>query len=107
MNEAPPKHTACVVGSSAGSTGDAPPRNFRRRSGTKRQQRPINAALHAPVAKSFAPWSHVLAKNLLTQHAQIAEHKYCRPHARPFHLRFARVVAVLPPRAIPADERDH
>src|SRR5262249_11761701 len=34
---------------------------------------------------------------LMTQHAQIAECKYCRPHARPFHLRFARVVAVLPP----------
>jgi len=25
-------------------------------------QRPINAALHAAVAKSFAPWSHFLAK---------------------------------------------
>jgi hypothetical protein len=37
------------------------------------------------------------ALNLMTQHAQIAERKYCRPHARPFRLRFARVVAVLPP----------
>src|SRR5262249_43924542 len=27
---------------------------------------------------------------------QIAERKYCRPHARPFRLRFARVVAVFP-----------
>jgi hypothetical protein len=34
--------------------------------------------------------------NLMTQHAQIAERKYCRPHARPFRLRFARVVAVFP-----------
>jgi hypothetical protein len=33
---------------------------------------------------------------LMTQHAQIAERKYCGPHARPFHLRFARVVAVFP-----------
>src|SRR5262245_37435059 len=33
---------------------------------------------------------------LMTQHAQIAERKYSRPHARPFHLRFARVAAVLP-----------
>jgi hypothetical protein len=33
--------------------------------------------------------------NLMTQHAQIAEHKYSRPHARPFRLRFARVVAVF------------
>jgi hypothetical protein len=33
---------------------------------------------------------------LMTQHAQIAERKYCRPHARPFRLRFARVVAVFP-----------
>src|SRR5262249_2838002 len=29
----------------------------------------------------------------MTEHAQIAERKYCRPHARPFRLRFARVVA--------------
>ena len=29
--------------------------------------------------------------------AQIADRKHCRPHARPFRLRFARVVAVLPP----------
>src|SRR5262245_30757541 len=29
---------------------------------------------------------------------QIAERKHCGPHARPFRLRFARVVAVLPPR---------
>src|SRR5262249_47868718 len=28
--------------------------------------------------------------------AQIAERKYCRPHARPFRLRFERVVAVFP-----------
>jgi hypothetical protein len=28
--------------------------------------------------------------------AQMADRKYCRPHARPFRLRFARVVAVLP-----------
>jgi hypothetical protein len=28
--------------------------------------------------------------------AQIAKRKYCRPHARPFRLRFARVVAVFP-----------
>jgi hypothetical protein len=28
--------------------------------------------------------------------AQIAEHKHCRPQARPFRLRFARVVAVFP-----------
>jgi DDE superfamily endonuclease len=28
--------------------------------------------------------------------AQIADRKYCRPHARPFRLRFARVVAVFP-----------
>jgi hypothetical protein len=34
--------------------------------------------------------------NLLTQHVQIPERKYCRPHARPFRLRFARIVAVLP-----------
>src|SRR5215813_13796447 len=34
--------------------------------------------------------------NLMTQHAQIAERKYCRTHARPFRLRFARVVAVFP-----------
>jgi hypothetical protein len=33
---------------------------------------------------------------LMTQHAQIAERKYCRAHARPFRLRFARVVAVFP-----------
>jgi len=26
----------------------------------------------------------------MTQHAQIAERKCCRPHARPFRLRFAR-----------------
>jgi hypothetical protein len=28
---------------------------------------------------------------LMTQYAQITERKYCRPHARPFRLRFARV----------------
>src|SRR5262245_56143809 len=39
MNDARPKHTACVVGSSAGLTADAPPRNLRRRSRTKRQKR--------------------------------------------------------------------
>jgi hypothetical protein len=33
---------------------------------------------------------------LTTQHAQIAERKYCRPHARPFRLRFPRKVPVLP-----------
>src|SRR5262249_38341578 len=32
----------------------------------------------------------------MTQQAQIAECKHCRPHARPFRLRFARVVAVFP-----------
>jgi len=40
-----------------------------------------------------AAWATRL--NLVTQHAQ-AERKYCRPHARPFRLRFARVVAVFP-----------
>jgi hypothetical protein len=32
----------------------------------------------------------------MTQHAQTAEHKYSRPHARLFRLRFARVVGVFP-----------
>jgi hypothetical protein len=34
--------------------------------------------------------------NLMTQHAQIAERKYCRPHARPFRLGFPRKVPVFP-----------
>jgi hypothetical protein len=41
-------------------------------------------------------WDHTRPFALMTQHAQIAERKYCRAHARPFRLRFARVVSVLP-----------
>jgi hypothetical protein len=46
------------------------------------------------LAPRAAAWA--TRPNLMAQHAQIAEHKYCRPHARPFRLRFARVVAVFP-----------
>jgi hypothetical protein len=58
---------------------------------------------HAGSMSGFAESGHGSAiyeytplTNLMTQHAQIAERKYCRPRARRFHLRFARVVAVLP-----------
>jgi hypothetical protein len=48
----------------------------------------------------FTSFDHLVGAGepfaLMTQHAQIAERKYCRPHARPFRLRFARVVAVFP-----------
>jgi hypothetical protein len=36
------------------------------------------------------------ALSLSHSYAQVAERKYCRPHARPFRLCFTRVVAVLP-----------
>src|SRR5215831_12134667 len=45
---------------------------------------------------SLLIFDHPPAVTPQTQHAQIAERKYCRPHARPFRLRFARVVAVFP-----------
>jgi hypothetical protein len=43
-------------------------------------------------------WSYPPAgpRGPLDRVAQIAERKYCRPQARPFRLRFARVVAVFP-----------
>jgi hypothetical protein len=40
--------------------------------------------------------SHRGTAGALDRLAQITEHKHRRPHARPFRLRFARVVAVLP-----------
>src|SRR5215813_10044186 len=46
--------------------------------------------------RSFGDVGSMSGFRLMTQHAQIAERKYCRPHARPFRLRFARVVAVFP-----------
>src|SRR5262249_17716360 len=49
-----------------------------------------------PVGEAPRAAAWATRPNLMTQHAQIAEHKYSRPHARPFRLRFARVVAVLP-----------
>src|SRR5262249_4876436 len=54
------------------------------------------AALRLPVGEAARAAAWATRPNLMTQHAQIAEHKYSRPHARPFCLRFARVVAVFP-----------
>src|SRR5262249_48225596 len=50
----------------------------------------------ASCSENFVIPPDVFGQTLMTQHAQIAERKYCRPHARPFRLRFARVVAVFP-----------
>jgi hypothetical protein len=51
-----------------------------------------NSGINGPV------WSVPTAGPLvpLDRVAQIADHKYCRPHARAFRLRFARVVTVFP-----------
>ncbi len=45
---------------------------------------------------SCGPYPTVGAREPLDRVAQLAEHKYCHSQARPFRLRFAGVVAMLP-----------
>ena len=56
----------------------------------------IDASLSGEIDGPVCSVSIAGPRGPLDRVAQIADRKHCRPQARPFRLRFARVVAVLP-----------
>jgi hypothetical protein len=59
-------------------------------------QSPLAIGIEAGEMVRCGPYPTAGPRGPLDRVAQIADRKYCRPHARPFRLRFARVVAVFP-----------